>query len=143
MYAIHFLAKKGPDGSAVGRGCWSWRRTVGKQHQGMALASSRKPCEFMSPVGARLIATPDIDWSQPEERDGPAADVLRIIRRRRNPVRGVFWKTFPYPTSYVARRLDPCVRPTPPLVGTRLSTCCLKQCAWGYRNGTLLIKAAP
>jgi hypothetical protein len=26
-----FLEKKGTDGSAVGRGCWSWRRTYGKQ----------------------------------------------------------------------------------------------------------------
>jgi hypothetical protein len=26
-----FLAKKGTDGSTVGRGCWSWRRTTGKQ----------------------------------------------------------------------------------------------------------------
>jgi hypothetical protein len=30
--------------------------------------------------------------SQPEERHGLAAAVLRITRRRRNPVRGVFGK---------------------------------------------------
>jgi hypothetical protein len=28
--AKKFLAKKGTDGSAEGRGCWSWRRTAGK-----------------------------------------------------------------------------------------------------------------
>jgi hypothetical protein len=28
----------------------------------------------------------------------------------------------------VARRFDPYVRPTPPQVGTRLSTRCLRQC---------------
>jgi hypothetical protein len=36
-----FLAKRGTDGSAVGRGCWRWRPTAGKQRQGKALASSR------------------------------------------------------------------------------------------------------
>jgi hypothetical protein len=30
-FAKCFLAKKGTDGSAVGRGCWSSRRKVGKQ----------------------------------------------------------------------------------------------------------------
>jgi hypothetical protein len=30
-FAKYFLAKKGKDGSAEGRGCWSWRRTAGKQ----------------------------------------------------------------------------------------------------------------
>jgi hypothetical protein len=36
---------------------------------------------------------------------------------------------FPYPPSFEDRRLDPCVLPSPPLVGTRLSTGCLRQCA--------------
>jgi hypothetical protein len=31
MSAECFLVKKGRDGSAVGRGCWRWRQTVGKQ----------------------------------------------------------------------------------------------------------------
>jgi hypothetical protein len=53
------------------------------------------------------------------------------------------WKIFPYPPSVEDRRLDPYVLPTPLLVGTRLSIGCLKQCAYGYRNGTPLIKAAP
>jgi hypothetical protein len=83
-----FLAKKGTDGSTVRRGCWSRRRTAGKHHHGMALASR----EFLSLLGARLMATQDGGWSQPEERHGPAAEVLRIIRRRKNPVRGVFGK---------------------------------------------------
>jgi hypothetical protein len=56
---------------------------------------------------------------------------------------GGFLKKFPYPPSFEDRRLDPCVLPTPSLVGTRLSIGCLRQCAYGYRNGTLLIKAAP
>jgi hypothetical protein len=59
MHAKFFLAKKGTDGSAVGRGCWSWRRTTEKHHHGMALASSRQSCEFMSPLGARLMTTQD------------------------------------------------------------------------------------
>jgi hypothetical protein len=94
-------------------------------------------------MGARPKATQDGGASQPEERHGLAAAVLKIDRRRKNPVRGVFGKMFPYPTSFAVRRLDPYVRRTPPLVGTRLSTSCLRQCAYGYRNGTLLIKAAP
>jgi hypothetical protein len=58
----------------------------------MALASSRQPCEsFKSPLGARLDATHDGGGSQPEERHGLAAvAILRITRRRKNPVRGVF-----------------------------------------------------
>jgi hypothetical protein len=84
---------------------------------------------FMSPLGARLEATQDGGGSQPEERHGVAAEGLRIIRRRKKPGTGGFWKIFPYPTSFVARRLDPYVRPTPSLVGTRLLTGCLRQCA--------------
>jgi hypothetical protein len=64
-----------------------------------------------------------------EERHGLAAVVLRIARRRKSPVRGVFGEIFPYPPSFEERRLDPCVLPTPPLVGTRLSTSCLMHCA--------------
>jgi hypothetical protein len=44
---------------------------------------------FKSPPRARLEATHDGGGSQPEERHGLAAEVLRIIRRRKNPVRGV------------------------------------------------------
>jgi hypothetical protein len=66
-----------------------------------------------------------------------------IIRRPKTGYGGVSEKIFPYPSYFEERRLDPCVRPTPPLVGTRLSTCSLMQCASGYRNGTLLVKAAP
>jgi hypothetical protein len=57
MFTNCFRAKKGTDGSAVGRGCWSSRRTAGKQHKGMELASCRKPYEFMPPLGGRLKAT--------------------------------------------------------------------------------------
>jgi hypothetical protein len=74
----------------------------------MAVASSRKPCEsFKSPVGARHAATLDGGGSQPEERHGLAAAVLRITRRRKNPVR-FFWGK----TSFEDRRLDPYVLPT-------------------------------
>jgi hypothetical protein len=45
---------------------------------------------FMSPLGARLEATHDGGGSQPEERHGMAAEVARIICRRKNPVRGGF-----------------------------------------------------
>jgi hypothetical protein len=47
---------------------------------------------FMSTLGARLEATQDGGGSQPEERHGLAAEVLRIIRRQKNPVRGAFGK---------------------------------------------------
>jgi hypothetical protein len=46
----------------------------------------------MSPLGVRLEATHDGGGSQPEERHGLAAEFMRIIRRRKNPVRGVFGK---------------------------------------------------
>jgi hypothetical protein len=108
---------------------WNWRRIAGKQHQGMELASCRQPCGFMPPLGGRLKPAQVGGRSQPEERHNLAAEVLRIVRRRRNPGTGGFWKIFPYPTPFVARRFDLCVRPTPPLVGTRLSTGCRRQCA--------------
>jgi hypothetical protein len=125
-----FLARKGTDGSTVGRGCWRWRRAAGTQRWGTALASSRQPCDSLkSTVGAGLEATQDGGGSRSEERHGMAAAILRIDSRRENPVRGDSGKIFAYPTtSFVVRRLDPCVRPTPPLVGTRLSTGCLRQC---------------
>jgi hypothetical protein len=82
-----------------------------------------------SPLGARLEATQDGGGSQPEERHGLAAEVLMIIRRRKNSVRGVLGKIFPCPPSLEERRLDPCVLPAPPLVCTRLSIGCLRQCA--------------
>jgi hypothetical protein len=51
------------------------------------------PVSFMSPHGARLEATHDGGGSQPEERHGLASEVLlRIIRRQKNPVGGVFGK---------------------------------------------------
>jgi hypothetical protein len=97
-----------------------------RARRSLAIAS---PASFTSPLGARLKATQGGGGSQPEERHGLAAEVLRIIRRRKNPVRGVFGKIFPYLPSFEERRLDPCVLPTPPLVGTRLSTCYLRLCA--------------
>jgi hypothetical protein len=42
---------------------------------------------------------------------------------------GGSWKNSRTQHLFVLRRLDPCVRPTPPVVGTRLSTGCLMQCA--------------
>jgi hypothetical protein len=55
---------------------------------------------FKSPMGARPEATPDEGGSQPEERHGLAAAVLRITRRRRNPVRGGVWGHIPVPTIF-------------------------------------------
>jgi hypothetical protein len=49
------------------------------------------PVSFMSPLWARLEATEE-EGSQPEERHGLAAEVVRITRRRKKPVRGVFGK---------------------------------------------------
>ena len=73
----------------------SWEASLGT-----ALASSRQPCERLrSPLGARPEATQDGGWSQPEERHGLAAAVLRIARRRKSPVRGVFGK-IPVPTIF-------------------------------------------
>jgi hypothetical protein len=96
---------------------------------------------FKSRLGARLEATQDGGGSQPEERHGLAAEVLMIIRRRKNPVRGVL-ENIPVPPSFEERRLDPCALPTPPLVGTRLSRGCFMHYTEGYHNGTLLVKAA-
>jgi hypothetical protein len=79
-------------------------------------------------MGARHDATHDGGGSQPDERHGLAAALLRITRRRKSPVRGVLEK-LPYPPSFEDRRLDPCVLPTPSLVGTRLSIGCLMECA--------------
>jgi hypothetical protein len=71
----------------------SWEAALGT-----ALASSRQPCESLrSPLAARPDATQDGGGSQPEERHGLAAAVLRITRRRRNPVRGGFGDIYPYP----------------------------------------------
>ena len=73
----------------------SWEAALGS-----ALASSRQPCERLgSPLGARPEATQDGGWSQPEERHGLAAAVLRIARRRESPVRGDFGK-IPVPTIF-------------------------------------------
>jgi hypothetical protein len=103
----------------------NWEATLGH-----GARCNRQPCESSKfPLGARPDATQDGGGSQPGERHGLAAAVLRIARRRKNLVRGVFGKIFPYPSSFEDRRLDPCVLPTPPLVGTRLSTSCLRQCA--------------
>jgi hypothetical protein len=49
-----------------------------------------KPVSFMSPMGARLEAAQNGGGSQPEERHDLAAEVMRIIRYRKSPVRGVF-----------------------------------------------------
>jgi hypothetical protein len=70
------------------------------------------------------------EWTSLDGLLGPDAEVLRIIRRRKNPVRG-FLENIPVPNIFLWRgdSIDPCVRPTPPLVGTRLSTRCLTQCA--------------
>jgi hypothetical protein len=82
---------------------------------------------FKSPPGAKLKATQDGGGSQPEEQHDLAAEVLGIIRRRITPVRGGFSKVFPCPPSFEEWRLDPSVQPTPTLVGTRLSTICLRH----------------
>jgi hypothetical protein len=60
-----------------------------RARRSLAVAS---PVSFMSPMGARLEATQDGGGSQPEERHDLAAEALRINRRRKNPVRGVFGK---------------------------------------------------
>jgi hypothetical protein len=50
-------------------------------------------------MGARHDATQDGGWSQPEERHGLTAAVIRIAHRRKSPVRGVFGK-IPVPTIF-------------------------------------------
>jgi hypothetical protein len=57
-----------------------------RARRSLLVASS---ASFKHVLGARLEATQDGGGSQPEERQGLAAEVLRIIRRRKNPVRGV------------------------------------------------------
>jgi hypothetical protein len=61
---------------------------------------------FKSPLGARPEATHDGGGSQPEERHGLAAKVLRIIRRRKNPARGVFGEYFRTCTHHLLRSGD-------------------------------------
>jgi hypothetical protein len=73
---------------------------------------------FESHLGVRRKAMHAGGGSQPEEPHGLAAEVLRIDRRRKNPVQRVFEHIFPYTTSFAERRLDPRVQPTPPLIGT-------------------------
>jgi hypothetical protein len=50
-------------------------------------------------MGAGPDAPQDGGGSQPEERHGLAAAVLRIARRRKSPVRGVLEK-IPVPTTF-------------------------------------------
>jgi hypothetical protein len=64
-------------------------------------------------MGARLMATQDGGWSQPEERHGMAAEVLRIIRRRKNPVRSLFGKYSR--TQHLMWRGDSIIVSDPPL----------------------------
>jgi hypothetical protein len=131
-----FLAKKGTDGSAVGRGCWSWRRTAGALGHGARSTRARRSLalashvSFMSPKGARLEAIRDGGGSHPEERHDLAAEVLRIIRRRKTRyVRGVLEKYSR--TQHLLWRGDSIhvSDQSPPLVGTRLSKGCLTLCA--------------
>jgi hypothetical protein len=58
---------------------------------------------FKSPMGARLEAPQNGKGSQPEERHGLAA-VLKIIHRRKNPVR-VFLRKY-YRTHHILRNGD-------------------------------------
>jgi hypothetical protein len=52
------------------------------------------PASFKSPMRVRLETTQDGGGSQPKKRHGLAVEVLRIIRRREIPVRGVFGKKY-------------------------------------------------
>jgi hypothetical protein len=79
-----------------------------------------------SPLGARREATQPGGGLQPEERHGMTAEVIMIDYRQKKHVQRVFEYIFPYPTSFVERRLDPRVQPTPVLIGTQLLTCCLR-----------------
>jgi hypothetical protein len=83
-----------------------------------------------SPMGARLEATHDGGGSQPVERHGLAAEVLKIIRRRET-MYGGFLENYSrtHHSSRSGDSLDPCVLPTPPLVGTMLSKGRLMKCA--------------
>jgi hypothetical protein len=51
------------------------------------------PASFKSPLGVSLEAKQNGGGSYPEERHGLATEVLMIIRRRNNPVRG-FWRKY-------------------------------------------------
>jgi hypothetical protein len=73
----------------------SWEAALGTE-----LARSRQLCESLrSPLGARPYAPHDGGGSQPEERHRLAAAVIRIARRRKSQVRGVFG-TIPVPTIF-------------------------------------------
>jgi hypothetical protein len=67
---------------------WDEGVGVGGGHLGNSARARRSlkvdsPMSFMSPLGARLEDTQDGGGSQPEERHGLAAEVMRIIRRRK------------------------------------------------------------
>jgi hypothetical protein len=77
---------------------------------------------FKSPLGARLEATQDGRRSQPEERHGLAAEVLRITRHRKNPVRGGGLEKYSR-THHLLRSSDSILvlhQPQPSRGGTRI-----------------------
>jgi hypothetical protein len=61
--------------------------------------STNSPVSLRPPLGARLKATQGGGGSQPEERHDPTAVVLKIIRRRKIPVRGSL-ENIPVPTIF-------------------------------------------
>jgi hypothetical protein len=97
------------DGAGAAFAKCFWRRRVRTDHRwdegvgagGGQLGNSARArrslvvgnlASFKSPLRARLEATKDGGGSQPEERQGLAAEILRIIRGRESPVRGGFGK---------------------------------------------------
>jgi hypothetical protein len=77
----------------------------------LAVAS---PVSFMFPLGARLEATHDGEGLQPEKRHDLAAEVMRIIRRRKTRYGGVL-ENIPVPNIFcgaVTRSLLP-TNPSP------------------------------
>jgi hypothetical protein len=64
-------------------------------------SSARARRSLAAAIHARLLSLP---WgrggSQPEERHGLAAAVLRITRRRKTPVRVFFGENMPVPTIF-------------------------------------------
>jgi hypothetical protein len=122
------------------------RRTAGKLHIGMALASRRlasrvSPAGLVSPLRATRDVTQANGRFQPEERHCLAAEVHGIDRRQKNPVRRFFCIIISVPDTFWGagpRSASP-TDPSP----SRYPIIDMLPHAWCHRNGTMLIKAAP
>jgi hypothetical protein len=109
----------GVGGGQLGSSARAWRSpAVASPARALGLPWGRGMMLRMTDVGRRRRS--GTIWRR-RSLGSPAAGKTRYG--------GFLGKILPYPPSFEDRRLDPCVLPTPPLVGTRLSTGCLRHYA--------------